>query len=66
MAPPLGFTLRWIQSGLLNHCQRLRRKRFVELDHVDVSSVSPANFSALGIAYTGPIPNSSGGHPAVA
>ena len=55
-----------IEPRFLDHRQRLRRKGFIQLDHVNVGKLQSGQLQALGIANTGPSPISSGLYPAVA
>ncbi len=66
MAPPLGFT----RVGSSPACWITARDWAPKASLSSITAMSlrerPASFSALGMAKTGPMPNSSGGQPAVA
>jgi len=55
-----------IKTGFFDHRERLRGERLVQFDHIDVRELQAGEFSAFGIANTGPRPISSGLYPAVA
>jgi hypothetical protein len=62
MPEPLGFTRssRWIDLPFGQHGEHLRGERLVEFDEVDVIEGESARFSAAAVAFTGPIPMTSG------
>src|SRR2546423_12790460 len=66
IAPPFTFTLSGFSSSILITASDWAAKASFSSITAMSSRVRPASFKTFGIANTGPIPISSGGHPAVA